>query len=99
AGYAKYQFLKNWYIANRTEYFADPKGVRTGRRQDLWETTVTLDWLMSDPLHLRLEYRHDESNVNVFSDTKGVGNGGVNQFRPYRSDSQDTIMLQWLYKF
>ena len=73
--------------------------MRTGRRQDLWETTVTADWALSEPLHLRFEYRHDQSNVNVFSDTKGVGNGGVNLAKPFRSDSQDTFMLQWLYKF
>lgn len=99
AGYAKYQFHKNWYIANRTEYFDDPQGVRTGRRQSLWETTVTADWALSEPLHLRFEYRHDESNVDVFSNTKGVGNGGVNVAKPFRADSQDTFMLQWLYKF
>jgi len=99
AGYVKYQFLKNWYIAGRGEYFADNEGVRTGLRQDLWEGTITTDWALSDPLHIRFEYRHDESNRNSFSDTKGVGNGGVNFARALRSDKQDTLMMQWLYKF
>ena len=99
AGYVKYQFLANWYVAGRGEYFADNEGVRTGLRQDLWEGTITTDWALSDPLHIRFEYRHDESNRNSFSDTKGVGNGGVNFARALRSDKQDTLMMQWLYKF
>lgn len=99
AGYVKYQFLKNWYIAGRAEYFNDDDGVRTGLRQCLWEGTLTADWALSDPLHVRFEYRHDESNRNSFSDTKGVGNGGVNFARALRSDKQDTLMMQWLYRF
>jgi hypothetical protein len=99
AAYIKYQFHKDWYIANRTEYFNDREGARTGRNQTLWETTVTVDWALSDPMHLRFEYRHDESNVDSFANSKGVGDGGVNMFKPFRSDSQDTLMLQWLYKF
>ncbi len=99
AGYVKYQFLKNWYVAGRGEYFNDEDGARTGRNQAIWEGTVTVDWALSDPLHVRFEYRHDDSNINSFADTKGVGNGGVNFARPFRSDSQDTLMMQWLYKF
>jgi len=99
AGYAKYQFLKKWYVAGRAEYFNDPDGARTGQRQALKSGTITTDWALSDPLHVRFEYRHDMSNVDSFSDTKGVGNGGVNSVRPFRSDSQDTLMMQWLYKF
>ncbi|HYG77680.1 MAG TPA: outer membrane beta-barrel protein [Planctomycetota bacterium] len=99
AGYIKYQFCKNWYVANRLEYFNDEHGVRTGRNQTIWENTLTVDWALSDPMHIRFEYRHDDSNVNSYSDTKGVGNGGVNLARPFRSDSQDTLMMQWLYKF
>jgi hypothetical protein len=99
AGYLKYQFAKNWYVANRTEYFNDEDGARTGRNQTLWETTLTVDWALSDPLHVRFEYRHDDSNVNSYADTKGIGNGGVNFVRPFRSDSQDTFMMSWLYKF
>jgi hypothetical protein len=99
AGYVKYQFSKKWYVAGRYEYFNDPDGARTGSRQALQSGTITTDWALSDPLHIRFEYRHDMANVDSFSDTKGIGNGGVNQVRPFRSDSQDTIMMQWLYKF
>jgi len=99
AGYFKYQINKNWYIANRTEYLDDKGGINTGRKQAIWESTITLDWALSDPLHMRFEYRHDDSNVHVFSDTKGVGDGGVNINHPFRSDHQDTFMVQWLYKF
>jgi len=99
AGYLKYQFAENWYVANRLEYFNDEHGVRTGRNQTIWENTLTVDWALSDPMHVRFEFRHDDSNVNSYSDSKGVGNGGVNLARPFRSDSQDTLMMQWLYKF
>ncbi|MGD0088815.1 MAG: outer membrane beta-barrel protein [Planctomycetota bacterium] len=96
AGYTKYQFAKKWYIANRTEYFNDPQGVRSGRREALWETTLTFDWALSDPFHMRFEYRHDSSDVNAFSDDKGFGADPTN---PFHADHQDTFMLQWLYKF
>jgi len=99
AGYAKYQFLKKWYIANRTEYFNDPQGVRTGRRQALWETTLTFDWAIAEPFHMRFEYRHDHSNVNAFSDDKGFGDTVEEASNPFHADHQDTFMLQWLYKF
>ncbi|MGD0090772.1 MAG: outer membrane beta-barrel protein [Planctomycetota bacterium] len=96
AGYAKYQFAKKWYVANRSEVFNDPQGVRTGRPQTLLETTLTFDWAISDPFHMRFEYRHDKSNVDAFSDDKGFG---LDPTHPFNSDHQDTIMLQWLYKF
>jgi hypothetical protein len=99
AAYAKYQFMKNWYVATRGEYFNDREGARTGRAQTLWEATATVDWAISEPLHMRFEYRHDDSNADVFSNSKGVGNGGVNTSKPFRADSQDTLMIQWLYKF
>ncbi|HEY3321333.1 MAG TPA: porin [Planctomycetota bacterium] len=101
AGYIKYQFAKNWYIANRTEWFNDPEGVRTGMRQSLWESTITADWALSDPLHIRFEYRHDESNRRAFSDDRGVGslNDPYNISHPFKSRGQDTLMMQWLYKF
>jgi hypothetical protein len=98
-GYAKYQFLKNWYVAGRYEYFNDQDGARTGLRQALQSATATVDWCLADPMHIRFEYRHDDSNVESFSDSKGVGNGGVNFVRPFRSDTQDTVMMQFLYKF
>jgi hypothetical protein len=98
AAYAKYQFLKNWSIANRTEYFDDDQGVRTGTRQALWETTVTADWTLSDPMHIRFEYRHDNSNSHVFSNSRGFGNAG-DPAHPFHAETQDTFMLQWLYKF
>jgi hypothetical protein len=99
AGYAKYHFLEKWYVAGRYEYFNDSDGARTGVPQVLQSATITFDWKLCEPAHIRTEYRHDESNRNSFSDSKGVGNGGINQNRPFRSDSQDTIMFQFLYKF
>jgi hypothetical protein len=86
AVYTKYQLNKNWYVANRTEYFDDKNGARTGIKQQLWETTMTADWALSDPMHIRFEYRHDESDRKPFMEDR-------------RTAHQDTLMMQWLYKF
>lgn len=99
AFYAKYQFAANWYIANRVEYFADPQGVRTGRRTDQWEDTVTLDWALSDPLHMRFEYRHDNANEELFSSHGAPSNTSTHFGDPFRRSTQDTIGVSWLYKW
>lgn len=99
AGYAKYQFHDCWYVAGRYEYFNDLDGARTGFRQAIQSATITVDWALSNPLHVRFEYRHDESNIDSFSDRSNFDNNGANPGRPFDRDSQDTIMMQWLYKF
>ena len=109
AAYVKYQFLKNWYVAARGEYFADDSGVRTGTKQDVMEGTITLDWAMSDPMHMRFEYRHDNSNADVFASSNGpggVGNPGQGgplglpgPAREFTKRTQDTIGVNWLYKW
>lgn len=98
AFYVKWQFAKNWYIANRIEYFSDEAGARTGRAQALWENTLTLDWKLSEPLHMRFEYRHDGSNIDSFADTRGVSNAPVRQ-NLQNADRQDTVLVGWLYSF
>jgi hypothetical protein len=103
AAYAKYQFLSKWYVAGRYEYFADPDGVRTLRAQDLQSATLTTDYAVTDPLHIRFEYRRDYSNATSFTgqgtlnDTEATDPNRV--AHPFRSNHQDTIMMQWLYKF
>jgi hypothetical protein len=52
AGYVKWQFLENWYVAGRGEYFADRGGSRTGLPQELYSATATVDWKISDPMHI-----------------------------------------------
>jgi hypothetical protein len=99
AAYVKWQFCKNWYLGVRGEYFNDKDGARTGIPQFLMEGTATLDWALTDALHTRLEFRHDKANRGVFSDHTGVGNSGPDLGRPFRKDTQNTIMMNWLYKF
>jgi hypothetical protein len=55
-----------------------------------------VDWALTDPFHMRFEYRHDKSNVSAFSDDKGFGDDPAS---PFHANQQDTFMLQWLYKF
>jgi len=100
AAYVKYQLNSKWYLAGRYEAFNDPQGVRTGFAQVLQSGTVTADWMLSDPLHIRFEYRHDMSNVNAFSGRTDINSADfATRAHPFDKKYQDTIMMQWLYKF
>ncbi len=101
AAYVKYQFTEKWYVAGRYEYFSDPEGARTGFRQDLQSGTITTDYALSDPLHMRFEYRHDKSNVNAFSSRNNDINNvdALVRAHPWGQDYQDTFSVSWLYKF
>jgi hypothetical protein len=63
-------------LALRGEYFSDPQGFSTGRRQDLWEITATYEYKWAEGLLSRIEYRFDKSNVQFFhkGDTDLVNN-------------------------
>jgi hypothetical protein len=84
-------------LAQRAEWFADRDGTRTGTRQDLWELTTTLKWALTDRLHVRLEYRHDESNRKVFSQDRLRTTPDGPLFRFLRG--QDTIATELSYNF
>lgn len=100
AAYVKYQINPRWYIAGRYEAFNDPQGVRTGFAQVLQEGTITADWMLSDPLHIRFEYRHDMSNINAFGTQRDINSVDfATQAHPFDRRYQDTFMMQWLYKF
>ena len=96
AGYARYMMNEKWGLVSRLEYFNDNDGVRTatavgmsGRTtQELWELTLGTDYTFYPGLVGRLEYRHDDSNSNVFQDNKAKA-----------IDSQDLVTLQFLYAF
>ncbi|TAN61220.1 hypothetical protein EPN16_03675, partial [bacterium] len=89
AAYAKYDVNEWMSLASRTEFMSDRQGVRvtSGTNQDLWETTFTLELKPYKELITRLEYRHDESSSNIFTDNQAS------------VDSQDTIGLQVIYPF
>lgn len=117
AGYMKYSFWKRWYVAVRGEYFNDFSGTRstyaaTGefdaaarQRIELYSGTLTLNYNVTGPFDIRLEYRYDAASRDAFyahdlDDTVpnsrqfGQTGGFID-----RTQSQDTITLQFLYKW
>jgi len=94
AGYVVYEISPVFSMALRGEFFDDNDGVRTGFEQQMWEITPTLSIKPFagrsglENLEFRVEYRHDQSNEDVFEDSDG-------DFK----DTQDTIAFQLLYYF
>ena len=98
AGYLRYMLTERWGLSGRLEFFDDNDGSRTisgsanggpstRTAQELWEVTLTTDYQLYPGLIGRLEYRHDESDKNLFQEEgKSV-------------DSQDLVALQFLYAF
>jgi hypothetical protein len=107
AAYLKFQFLKDWYLAGRGEYLNDFDASRTsfgalaGARQELYSGTVTLSYSPATSFETRLEYRHDASDKRAFAAKQytdpalAVPNHGPLSW----IDTQDTITVQFLYKF
>jgi len=107
AGYVKYAFLPEWYLAVRGEYFMDYDAVRSqygqlfSGRQELYSGTATLSYAPVNPFEIRLEYRYDASSRDVFLG-KDVDPGGLHAMDGNfldRKDTQDTVTVQFLYKF
>src|SRR5713226_8180496 len=69
AQYLVYDCTPALESATRGEVFDDKDGVRTGTAQTLWEITQTLSWKVPEVTGLlaRLEYRHDNSSQNFFT--------------------------------
>jgi len=84
---AHYAFTDKFGVAVRGEFFNDDDGARTGRRQDMWETTLTFSYKWVKHFETRFEYRHDRSNVQSF-DRDG---------RP--ASSQDTLATEFILRF
>jgi hypothetical protein len=83
-------------ITQRLEWFADEDGVRTGTKQDLWEATTTLKYKITESLHLRAEYRHDDSDKRVFAQRRfSVGDETFTRFL----SGQDTVAAELAYLF
>ncbi|MDH5789854.1 MAG: porin [Nitrospinota bacterium] len=81
AGIARYDINK-WFSMNlRSAYFNDADGFRMGAMNNkLWEVTVTPEFRINENMVVRLEYRHDESNIAVFEDENGAGTGHQDTF-------------------
>lgn len=92
AAYAAYDFLKDFRIALRQEWFNDVDGVRTGTvgGVTLFSTTATLQYNIWKGLYARTEYRHDNANAVEFSCRPAAA---------CTQKSQDTISVSLYYKF
>ncbi|MBI2400807.1 MAG: DUF3138 family protein [Deltaproteobacteria bacterium] len=87
AGYARYAINDNFALNARVEFFSDDDGARTTTAQDLWEVTLTPEYAVNDNLLIRAEYRHDNSDQDVFDKDGAL------------SDTQDTVGLNAIYHF
>ncbi|MGA9724982.1 MAG: outer membrane beta-barrel protein, partial [Candidatus Binatus sp.] len=76
AGYVVYDWTPSVELATRAEFFDDMDGARTGfdQAQTLWEITQTLSYKIPNVTGLiaRLEYRHDNSSQNVFTNNEVI---------------------------
>jgi Putative beta-barrel porin-2, OmpL-like. bbp2 len=89
AGFLKVQ-ANDWFaLAPRVEYFDDKDGFQTGTAQKLWEATVTAEFKHKDGVVMRLEYRHDMSNVPYFNSDASIAS----------KKNQDTFTVGVIYAF
>lgn len=89
AGIVRYDFNK-WFSMNfRGALFDDSDGFRLGVvNNQMWEITITPEFRIAENMVVRFEYRHDESNLSVFENSKGIGTG-----------HQDTVAMNALIHF
>ncbi len=87
AGYARYQPTAWFAISPRGEFFNDRDGFTSGQAQKIKEITVTGELKHKDGFLMRLEYRHDFSDIPFWLKN--------NRYR----DRQDTLTIGVLYSF
>jgi cell division protein FtsB len=88
-----------WEFASRGEFFQDKDGARTnGTAQTLWELTQTVSYKVPEVtgLTVRLEYRHDNSNVHSFTNNNYINPATGNQ---HLWRGQDTVATALIYTF
>jgi hypothetical protein len=89
AGYLKYQ-ANDWFaLSPRVEYFNDRDGFQTGVAQKVKEATVTAEFKHKDGVVMRLEYRHDMSDVPYF----------IKRANSLLKKYQDTFTIGFIYAF
>jgi hypothetical protein len=97
AGYLNYAINDHWRVSLRSEYLDDQDGYRTGFIQKWQETTLTLAWMPSKAVELRLEGRADRSDHAVFvKDSAFFASAGDPRFV---GDQQSSIAIEALLKF
>ena len=88
AGVFRYPVSDKLAMSLRAEFFNDSDGARTGTMQDMWEFTFTPEYAINGNMLVRAEYRHDQSDKNVF-DGKDAGD----------KKHQDTLGMNLIYHF
>jgi len=93
AGYVKYALSPKTAVVARAEYLNDHDGLATagfftGQGQHVWETTGTIERVLANHLIARAEYRHEESNHDVFV----YGGGGT------FTSNQDTAYIGLVFQ-
>jgi len=99
AGYVVYDWTPSVELATRAEFFDDMDGARTnGETQTLWEITQTLSYKIPEVTGLiaRLEYRHDNSSQNSFTNNNFVNPVTGTQ---HLWHGQDTLAANFIYAF
>jgi hypothetical protein len=67
AAYLRLQPSAMFALTPRFEFYSDPMGYTTGTRQQVKEFTLTPEFVVSENLITRFEYRHDWSNEPTFT--------------------------------
>jgi hypothetical protein len=99
AGYVVYDWTPAIESATRAEFFDDMDGARTnGEAQTLWEITQTISYKIPEVTGLiaRLEYRHDNSSQNSFTNNNFVNPVTLQQ---HLWHGQDTLAANFIYAF
>jgi hypothetical protein len=99
AQYLVYDLTPSLESATRGEFFQDKDGARTtGTGQTVWEITQTLSYKIPEVTGLiaRLEYRHDNSDENVFTNNNFVNPVTGTQ---HLWHGQDTLDANFIYAF
>ena len=89
SGYINYAFTDMWHSSLRGDLFEDSDGYRTGVSQNWRALTLTVGCTPIKNLEVRVETRHDFSNVNSFLNVNNVSVGRNNQ----------SYALEAFYKF
>jgi hypothetical protein len=101
AGYVVYDWTPAVELATRAEFFDDMDGARTGlgQAQTLWEITQTLSYKIPEVTGLiaRLEYRHDNSSQNVFTNNEVINPATLTNNHLWHG--QDTLAANFIYAF
>ncbi|MEK7773482.1 MAG: outer membrane beta-barrel protein, partial [Deltaproteobacteria bacterium] len=89
AGVVRYPLNDKLALNARAEVFSDTNGSRTGRVQRMKEITVTPEYALSANALVRVEFRHDKSNEQVFDRGGALAS----------SNHQNTVGVNVLYHF